>query len=200
VCDVFFEAEFGGFLDEVPAVDAGGDVLEAGVDVVAELFELGLKVGGEGVVGAAADAEFDGVEGVVEGEAELVEERESFEGFAGAGGLVSGGGEELVVGGDAGFDIAAELVEVAVGGSAEAFHDGGEELSHEQVLLGEGVSEACAGAGGENEGGDDEGDDDAEENFQDAMEGENPAGASVVDEHEDADGDAGEAGAVFESE
>lgn len=86
------------------------------------------------------------------------------------------------------------------GRAAEAFDDGFEEAAEDEELLGESIAEAETRAIREDEGGDGDGDKDAEEHFADAIDGEAPAGAGLLDEHDDGDGDTGEAGAVAQTE
>ena len=149
---------------------------------------------------AILNGEFQSYECVEDGATELGEHGKAFAPAWAPRGLVTRGLKQAVVDAEHVEGVLPEFGEVGSGLTAEAAKDCFEETGEEEELLGEAVAKAEARTIGEDERGDEDSDDNSEQHLADAMKREQPVGPGLLDEHDDGDGDSGEARTVAEAQ
>ena len=200
--NIVFEVEVRGRHIETPLVNAFGDVMEAAANVGGELTERRLEPVSEAVFifAASLDRQLKRNESVIERAAKLREHAETFAPSWATRGLKACCFEVLIVSAEHGERVFTSGSQVGGWGAVEAGENGLKECAEDKELLSQAIAKVEARTVGQDEGGDGESDDDAEDDFKNAVEREAPAGAGTLDQHDDCDGDAGEARAAAQAE
>ncbi len=180
-------------------MNAAGNVVKAGADIHSQVSQRRFQLRCESIFAAAFDREFQCDYSIEDRAAELRKHLKTFATSGTAGGFIARGLKQLIVGAQNRPHFLMQLGQVLRGSATKTLENRFKQTAQQQKLLSKPIAQTQTCAVRKNERGHSQGHHDAKNHLAHAIHCQAPARTFLVHQHDDGDGDAGQASQLLRS-